>query len=40
MFVILGLLYGTGSGGGKGKENDRVNIEIHYICADRGYDIY
>jgi hypothetical protein len=25
-------------GGGKGKENDRVNnIEMHYICEGRGY---
>jgi hypothetical protein len=26
-------------GGGKGKENDRVNnIEIHHICAGRGHN--
>jgi hypothetical protein len=24
--------------GGKGKEKDRVSIEIHYICAGRGYN--
>jgi hypothetical protein len=29
-------------GGGKGKENDRVNnIKMHYICAGRGHnDMY
>jgi hypothetical protein len=38
MFAIMELLYGTW-GGGKGKENARVNnIEMHYACADRGHN--
>jgi hypothetical protein len=41
MFVIMELLYRTWRGG-KGEENARVNnIEMHNICAGRGYkDVY
>jgi hypothetical protein len=35
MFVIVELLYST-RGGGKGKENNKVNnIKMHYIGAGR-----
>jgi hypothetical protein len=39
MFLMVGRLFEVGEGG-KGKENGgRVNnIEIHYICAGRGYN--